>query len=165
MGAGVEIGDEFCVEAVACGVHATDGETLDTQRALVNQAFDVVAKCPKFCYPGTETHTDDGKQDTDGICIGHADAEMVRNILNDMPNYKKSGTGGRFPEAFDTMSKSICSSVQNAISGVCCAALNDPEKCGVSECPDNGVSALKSRKAFISNKCSQGSCTVTVTLA
>jgi len=135
--AGVTMHESGCpLTSVAC-MEATTGEELDTQRKLVNQFFDGMQICRKFCYPGTETYLDSGKQDTDGTCINHDDMEQMRTIFNDMPNWGKSGTNGRFEEGFETMSKGICDAAKGAISASCCVAYDgDAAKCGVDECPD-----------------------------
>merc|ERR1711968_134423 len=71
--------------------------TFKERRHAMLSVFDWTAACKPWCYPGTATKTADGVQDTWGICLDAADVMQAKEQITDMPSYKASGTGGRFP--------------------------------------------------------------------
>merc|ERR1711871_1908162 len=71
--------------------------TFKERRHAMLSVFDWTAACKPWCYPGTATKTADGVQDTWGICLDAADVMQAKEQVTDMPSYKASGTGNRFP--------------------------------------------------------------------
>jgi len=71
--------------------------TFKERRHAMLSVFDWTAACKPWCYPGTATKTADGVQDTWGICLDAADVMQAKEQITDMPSYKASGTGNRFP--------------------------------------------------------------------
>jgi hypothetical protein len=99
----------------ACAEGYTHGE----RYSAMMEAFDYAAACKPFCYPGTETYTPDHVQDTWGICLDPASIEMGKANIEDMPNYKPSGTGGRFAAG---PKSDICRMAKNLICGMAAGA-------------------------------------------
>jgi hypothetical protein len=78
--------------------------------------FATAAVCPPVCYPGSETHLDNGEQDTHGICTTSAMMLMLEQQVKGFPIYQNTGTNGRFlanNEAMDlcTMTKEVAKGI------------------------------------------------------
>lgn len=101
--------DHKTAESIAC---AKDLDAKESKAGL--EAFwNMGAACPTTCDKGTDVHAKEvnGDDTSNSICVTREDIGMMRMQIEDMPNYKKSGTNGRFsagpPPAVCRMVKNI----------------------------------------------------------
>jgi hypothetical protein len=103
---------EFAGVSLACKP-VPDSDLKKKKKALLAY-FEVATKCPPWCIPGTET-SDEGVQDTNGICIDGASVEMFHAQIEDLPEWKAMGTNLKIPGNAGIMS--ICEMAKNFRDG------------------------------------------------
>jgi len=78
--------------------------------------FATAAVCPPVCYPGSETHLDNGEQDTHGICTTSAMMLMLEQQVKGFPIYQNTGTNGRFLANNEAMD--LCTAMKELAKGI-----------------------------------------------
>jgi len=126
--------DDCPVVVAACGDDDGKlGDDKDTPAkyakviAAVNAICDAMAECPEYCYPGTETKTDDGVVDSLGNCIDKGTYAGFKQMINDMPVYKKSGTNGRFTAG--DPGPALCKAIRDASCAAAAVGGATPKTC------------------------------------
>jgi len=108
-GIDIDTSEDCPLKALGCGSGPCSGSVVK-----LTAFFEMASICPKWCVPGSATHTADGVQDSDGDCITPADFAQMKLALEDTPIYKDTGTGGRFPAGSST---SACTYATEFVSG------------------------------------------------
>merc|ERR1711871_1509149 len=126
--------DDCPVVVAACGDDDGKlGDDKDTPAkyakviAAIDAICDAMAECPEYCYPGTETHTDDGVVDSLGNCIDKGTYAGFKQMINDMPVYKKSGTNGRFTAG--DPGPALCKAIRDASCAAAAVGGATPKTC------------------------------------
>jgi len=104
----------------AMGGHMADGTTSVELKANLDAFFGAMAVCPPICFPSTDTHLNNGAQDTHGICSEGAMFSQMQEMFDDMPIYKASGTNGRFAAGNDPAA--LCNATHGVIDGLLAGA-------------------------------------------
>merc|ERR1712070_1361115 len=103
-------------------------------KAAMEGWLDMMAKCPKFCAPGTVMYTSDGVQDDDGVCLNAdtlADAKMeLAKITKDTC----MGTNCKIKADFPTQGKTLCARATAATAGFY-SAVNEARKENIAHPP------------------------------
>lgn len=119
--------------AVACAP-MKDAAGFAKVKAAMEGWLDMMAKCPKFCAPGTVMYTSDGVQDDDGVCLNAdtlADAKMeLAKITKDTC----MGTNCKIKADFPTQGKTLCARATAATAGFY-AAVNEARKENIAHPP------------------------------
>merc|ERR1719305_2283546 len=95
--------------------------------AAVNAICDAMGECPEYCYPDTETKTDDGIVDSLGNCIDKGTYAGFKQMIDDMPVYEKSGTNGRFTAG--DPGPALCKAVRDASCAAAAVGGATPKTC------------------------------------
>merc|ERR1711935_435337 len=86
---------KFPLQTVACDQDSTFKQKL----GLINKIFERAAVCVPYCFPGTDTMTDDSIADSNGICISIEDMEALKYQIDNTVkshDFDATGTNGRF---------------------------------------------------------------------
>merc|ERR1711871_1191360 len=125
--------DDMPLVNAACKDGGKLGDDKDTPAkyakviAAIDAICDAMAECPEYCYPGTETHTDDGVVDSLGNCIDKGTYAGFKQMINDMPVYKKSGTNGRFTAG--DPGPALCKAITDATCAAAAVGGAKPKTC------------------------------------
>merc|ERR1719181_1648359 len=95
--------------------------------AAIGAACDAMGECPEYCYPDTETKTDDGVTDTLGNCIDKGTYAGFKQMIDDMPVYEKSGTNGRFTAG--DPGPALCKAITDATCAAAAVGGAKPKTC------------------------------------
>merc|ERR1719454_920787 len=95
--------------------------------AAIGAACDAMGECPEYCYPDTETKTDDGIVDSLGNCIDKGTYAGFKQMIDDMPVYEKSGTNGRFTAG--DPGPALCKAVRDASCAAAAVGGATPKTC------------------------------------
>merc|ERR1719454_273763 len=95
--------------------------------AAIDAVCDAMGECPEYCYPDTETKTDDGIVDSLGNCIDKGTYAGFKQMIDDMPVYEKSGTNGRFTAG--DPGPALCKAVRDASCAAAAVGGATPKTC------------------------------------
>merc|ERR1711998_387701 len=78
--------------------------------------FHLASVCPPLCYPDSQVSvTSAGTTDSESICPTSGEMVMMKQQVEDIPIYKSSGTGGRFPPG--NKASELCTFVVQMMQG------------------------------------------------
>jgi len=99
-------------ESIACAKDLSAKAAKDGLEAY----WEMGSKCPTTCDEGSGVHTKevDGDDTVNKICITSADIGMMKDQIEDMPNYKDMGTNNRFKAGPPA---DVCRMVKNTMAG------------------------------------------------
>merc|ERR1719408_413716 len=96
--------------------------------------LDMMAKCPKYCAPGTVMYTSDGVQDDDGVCLNADTLAQAKMELGKITKDTCMGTNCKIKADFPTQGKTLCARATAATAGFY-AAVNEARKENIAHPP------------------------------
>merc|ERR1711988_1160618 len=96
--------------------------------------LDMMAKCPKYCAPGTVMYTSDGVQDDDGVCLNADTLDHAKMELGKITKDTCMGTNCKIKADFPTQGKTLCARATAATAGFY-AAVHEARKENIAHPP------------------------------
>merc|ERR1711988_972957 len=103
-------------------------------KAAMEGWLDMMAKCPKFCAPGTVMYTSDGVQDDDEVCLNADTLDHAKMELGKITKDTCVGTNCKIKADFPTQGKTLCARATAATAGFY-AAVNEARKENIAHPP------------------------------
>merc|ERR1712054_699254 len=96
--------------------------------------LDMMAKCPRYCAPGTVMYTSDGVQVDDGVCLNADTLDQAKEELGKITQDTCMGTNCKIKADFRTLGKTLCARATAATAGFY-AAVNEARKENIAHPP------------------------------